>query len=195
VFSLGLVLSTWAQWDYVRELGFSLTDHGDSAWPSGLAQGPHGWTQVVNYAVYGALLMVFFIGLAAHLPRRRASRLAAVLLVASASGWLLVAFPEDGPPFGEPTTPSGYAHSLGFVGIILFGTAGIATTAVAQRGDPRWRGLAWFSAISAAAIFFFLVVLVFALETAITLGIYGFFATHLVWVGVTARRLGQVTQG
>jgi hypothetical protein len=34
-----------------------------SAWPSGLAQGPVGWAQIVNYAVFGILLLVFFSGL------------------------------------------------------------------------------------------------------------------------------------
>lgn len=195
LFALGLVLTTWAQWDYLRGLGFSLTDHGESAWPSGLAQGPTGWAQVLNYGVYGGLLLVFFVGLAAYLPRRRASRVAGVLLVASAVGWLLVAFPEDGPPFGEPTTWSGYAHGIGFLVLILFGTGGIAATAVAQRGDARWRGLALFSAAAATAIFFFLVVLVFALEIATTLGIYGFFITHMAWVGVHAHRLARLTHG
>jgi hypothetical protein len=41
-FALGLVLATWVNYDFMRELGLSVTDRGNSAWPSGLAQGPHG---------------------------------------------------------------------------------------------------------------------------------------------------------
>jgi hypothetical protein len=59
LFALGVVVITWAEWDYLRGLGFTLTDHGDSAWPSGLAQGPVGWAQIVNYPGLGILLLVF----------------------------------------------------------------------------------------------------------------------------------------
>jgi hypothetical protein len=53
LFALGVVLITWAEWDLLRGLGFTLTAHGESAWPSGLAQGPVGWAQIVNSALFG----------------------------------------------------------------------------------------------------------------------------------------------
>ena len=34
---------------------------------------------------------------------------------------MLAAFPEDGPPFGEPITWAGHLHGAGFVCIVLFG--------------------------------------------------------------------------
>ena len=47
----------------------------------------------------------------------------------------------------------------------------------------------WVSFVAAAATFFFLIVLMFALEVATTLGVYGFFVTILAWVGFLAFRL------
>jgi hypothetical protein len=44
-----------------------------------------------------------------------------------------------------------------------------------------------------AAFFFFLFVLVFALEIATTLGVYGYFAVTVLWVEAMALRLRQLT--
>lgn len=189
LFALGLVAITWAEWDYLRRLGFSLTDHGDSAWPSGLAQGPVGWAQIANYALLGLLLLVFFHGLRSQFPSRRARRVAAVLLTGSALAWVLLAFPEDGPPFGDPSTWAGFLHAVGFVLLVFCTTSAMVATGVALHGNPAWRTPSRVSFVAAAATFFFLVVLVFALEVATTLGVYGFFATILAWVEFLAFRL------
>ena len=53
---------------------------------------------------------------------------------------MLAAFPEDGPPFGEPITWAGHLHGAGFVCIVLFGMTGIVATAVALRRNVAWRG-------------------------------------------------------
>jgi hypothetical protein len=133
LFALGVVVITWAEWDYLRGLGFTLTDHGHSAWPSGLAQGPVGWAQIANYAVFGILLLVFFTGLRSQFLQRNSRRVASILLTGWAIGWMLAAFPEDGPPFGEPITSLGYLHGVGFVCVVLFGMTGMVTTGVALR--------------------------------------------------------------
>lgn len=194
LFALGAAVITWAEWDYLRGLGFTLTDHGDSAWPSGLAQGPVGWAQIVNYAVFGVLLMVFFSGLRGQFRRPRSRRLAGVALTGWAIGWILAAFPEDGPPFGEPSSWAGYLHGVGFVCIVVFGMAAMAATAVALRGNDAWRGYSVFSALAAIAAFFFLFVLVFTLEVATTLGVYGYFVVTVVWVEAMALRLRRLTK-
>lgn len=193
LFAVGLAVITWAEWDYLRGLGFTLTDHGDSAWPSGLAQGPLGWLQIVNYAVFGMLLVVFVAGLRGQFPRARSRRVASVLLTGWAIGWILAAFPEDGPPFGEPSTWAGYLHGVGFLCIVLFGMTGMAATAVALRRNMAWRGYSALSMLAAGAAFFFLFVLVFALEVATTLGIYGYFAVTILWVEAMALRLRRLT--
>ena len=189
-FGLGLV--TRAEYDFLRGLGFSVTDHGESAWPSGLAQGPHGWAQIANYALFGVLLLGFFAGLRSELLRRRSRRVAETLLVLLALGFVLAAFPEDGPPFGEPQTWAGYLHSFGFLGVVLGSIGGMLATGVAVRGNERWRGYPALSVAAALGSFIFLFVLVFALEVATTLGIFGFFGILLGWFELMAIRLWRL---
>jgi hypothetical protein len=74
---------------------------------------------------------------------------------------MLAAFPEDGPPFGEPITWAGHLHGAGFVCIVLFGMTGIVATAVALRRNVAWRGYSAISVIAAVAAFFFQFVLAF----------------------------------
>jgi pimeloyl-ACP methyl ester carboxylesterase len=192
-FALGLLLVTWAEYDFMRELGFSVTDHGDSAWPSGLAQGPHGWAQIANYALFGVLLLAFVAGLRSEFVRRRSRRVATTLLVILGLGFVLAAFPEDGPPFGEPQTWAGYLHAFGFLGVVLGSIGGMLATAAALRGNERWRGYSALSVGAAVGSFVFLFVLVFALEVATTLGIYGEFAVLLAWVELMAMRLKRLS--
>lgn len=192
LFAVGLVVITWAEWDYMRGLGFSLTDHGESAWPSGLAQGPIGWTQNVNYAIFGLLVLVFFSGLTGEFTRRRSRRTARVLLTGFGIALVLLAFPEDGPPFENPTTWAGYLHAFGFIGIVLFSFSAMIATAIALRGNAAWRGYSAWSFAAAGAIFVFLPVFMFALETATTVGVYGFFGVTMIWVGALARRLSNL---
>jgi uncharacterized protein DUF998 len=187
-----LVAITVASWNYLHDIGFRLGDHGDSAWPSSMAQGPVGWAQMLNFAVFGLLLAVFVRGLRQHFPRRRSGRIATALLMASVAGWLLVAFPEDGPPFGNPVTVAGYLHGLGFVTLSLTVFSSMLATAVALRDAPGWRGYTGLTTVAGVAVFGFLFGLVFFLEVATTLGIYGFFGTILAWVEVMAMRLRRL---
>jgi hypothetical protein len=189
LFVAGLVVITWASWDYLTGLGFSLTGHGDSAWPSGLAQGPVGWAQVVNYAAYGVLLGVFVHGFRRELAGRPWGRTARVLLMLMTFGWLFVAFPEDGPPFGDPGTWAGVLHGVGFILLVFGAPAAMAAVAWSLRGRHRWSAQARMSGLAAALSLFFLFALVFALEAQTTLGIYGFFATQLLWLETLALRL------
>lgn len=193
VLVLGLVLITWLEWDFLRSLGFTLTDHGQSNWPSSLAQGRIGWAQDANYAIFGLLVLVFFSALKGEFERQRSRRIASVLLTGFGITWLLVAFPEDGPPFGEPSTWPGYVHGLGLLGLVLFGFSSMIATGVALRRNDQWRGYGAISFTAAIGVFFFLVVLVLGLEVQTTLGIYGFFGVMVVWVEVMALRMSAVS--
>jgi hypothetical protein len=194
LFATGLVALTLLQWDYLRDLGFRWSDHGDSAWPSGLAQGPIGFGQVLNFLVFGILLLLFSSGLSRELRSGGRGRVASGLLLAFGASWLLVAFPEDGPPFGEPSTWSGYLHGLGFLGVVVTSVAAMTATGLALRRRDEWRGFTAACMLAAVGAFFFLFVLVFALERATTVGMYGFFAVILVWVEALALRLRSVTR-
>jgi hypothetical protein len=137
---LGVVVITWAEWDYLRGLGFTLTDHGESAWPSGLAQGPVGWAQIVNYAVFGIPAVGVLRQSLWPVPAPKSRRVAGILLTGWAIGRMLATFPEDGPPFGEPITWVGYLHRIGFVCIVVFGMTGMVATDVAPAAT--WLGAA-----------------------------------------------------
>ena len=85
----------------------------------------------------------------------------------------------------------GYLHGVGFDCIVLFGTTGMVATAAALRRNMAWHGYSAVPAIAAVATFF-LFVLLFALEAATTLGVYGYFA--VLWVEAMAPRLRHLTQ-
>ena len=157
-----------------------------------LAQGPIGWAQNANYAIFGLLVLVFFSGLRGEFTHRRSRRIASVLLTGFGVALVLLAFPEDGPPFEDPFTWAGYLHAFGFIGIVLFGFSAMIATAIALRGNNTWRSYSAWSFAAAGAIFVFLPVLMFALETGTTVGVYGFFGTVMIWVGALARRLSNV---
>jgi hypothetical protein len=55
------------------------------------------------------------------------------------------------------------------------------------------RGYSAISVIAAVAAFFFLFVLVFALEVATTLRVYGYFAVTVLWVEAMGPRLRRLT--
>ena len=48
--------------------------------------------------------MVFLSSLRSQFLQPKSRRVAGILLTGLAIGWMLAAFPEDGPPFGEPIT-------------------------------------------------------------------------------------------
>jgi hypothetical protein len=141
--------------------------HLGRPWRLGLAERagsrPVGWAQIVT-SRYSGLLLVFFSSLRSQFLQPKSRRVAGILLTGLAIGWMLAAFPEDGPPFGEPIT-AGHLHGAGFVCIVLFGMTGIVATAVALRRNVAWRG---YSAISVIAAFFFQFVLAFHQAPAMT---------------------------
>lgn len=192
VFLTGVTLITWAEYEFMSGLGWTITDHGDSAWPSGLAQGPHGWAQIANFALTGILLLTFFIALRKEFRNKRSRRAASALLLLLGAGFVLAAFPEDGPPFGEPQTLFGILHGIGFIAIVLASFGAPLATAFALRGDERWRGYPFLSALAAVAIFVFMFLLVFLLEVATTIGIYGFFLCLFGWIELVAFRFWRL---
>lgn len=58
------------------------------AWPSGLALGPYGWVQILNFVVSGLLLAIFAAGLHFEVTDGYGSRIGARLLfVAGIALW------------------------------------------------------------------------------------------------------------
>jgi hypothetical protein len=58
VFALVAVLLTFAQYGFMRDLGWDPLGASDVPWPSGLALGPLGWLQAANFAFFGLTLIV-----------------------------------------------------------------------------------------------------------------------------------------
>jgi hypothetical protein len=92
----------------------------------------------------------------------------------------------------ESRSPGCYLHGVGFVCMVLFGMTGMVATDVALRRNMAWRGYSAISVTAAVAVFF-LFVLVFALEVATTLAVYGYFAVTVLWVEAMAPRLRRLT--
>ena len=59
LFLVTIVLLTWAEYGFLRSSGWTVLDANDVPWPSGLAVSQVGWIQILNFAVTGALLLVF----------------------------------------------------------------------------------------------------------------------------------------
>jgi len=52
-FAVVVVFLTFAQLGFMVELGWKPLGTSDVPWPSGLALGPLGWLQVLNFAFFG----------------------------------------------------------------------------------------------------------------------------------------------
>jgi hypothetical protein len=132
---LVVVVITWAEWDYLRGLGFTLTDHGE-----GQLKDRSAGRRSLTTPYSGSLLLVFFASLCGQFLQPKSRRVADILLTGWAIGRMLATFPEDGPPFGEPITWVGYLHRIGFVCIVVFGMTGMVATDVAPAAT--WLGAA-----------------------------------------------------
>lgn len=118
-------------------------DHDLLADPvSALAAGPHGWVQNVTFAVTGALLVAFALGLHFGVQPTRVGLLGPGLVALFGIGLLgAAAFPaaDAGSVFVEGQVPA--AHVV--AGMVTFLSAGPAALLLSWRlaADPRWRGL------------------------------------------------------
>ncbi len=114
---------------------------------STLAAGSHGWVQGVNFVVFGVLTMVFAVGLHRSIaPSRAGIAGPAVLGVSAVANVVAAAFPVRLEADGTTYAPAG--HLVG--GMVFFSTAAVSLILLSRRlgKDPRWSGLAAYTAIS-----------------------------------------------
>jgi hypothetical protein len=82
---------------------------------SSLALGPHGWMQVANFVVTGALYLSYAVGLWRAPRTVVGTRIGTILIGAAAVGLLgaaaFVTDPVSGYPPGTPSTPGDYTTS------------------------------------------------------------------------------------
>lgn len=154
-----VALLTFAELDFMHGLGWGFTSDDQVPWPSGLVLGDYGPIQIANFALAGTLLFIFVQGFRRELPATRLGRITGWLLTAIPVGLVVSAFPTDRATVAgdSPNTWHGWLHVLGFVVIALMSLVVPILTALALRGNARWRG---FAALSVAvvlleAVFFF----------------------------------------
>jgi hypothetical membrane protein len=131
--------------------GLLVPEYSHVAMPiSALAAWPTGWIQNLNFYVFGALMMLFAVGLHRGVQRTRRGAAAFLLMAMSAVGivaagvfpWTMVAgVPTETPPHVAAAIT---AFSTGGVGFILFSRR--------MAADPRWRELAMYTLCTGIAI-------------------------------------------
>lgn len=187
IFWAGIILATWLGSDFLRAHGWSLWEPGDS-WPSATALAEHGWIQSANFALTGTLLLVFIRAFRGEFRRPLAGRIAGTLLTVLAVALALSAFNTDFGTFVEgPETWNGWIHDLAFVAVALSAITGMAATALALRGNERWRGFP----LAAGLVALLIPVSLFIPGGA---GSYGFLLLLFGWFEFAALRFWRLTR-
>jgi len=190
LFALIVVVLTVAQYGFMVDLGWDPIGASDVPWPSGLALGPLGWLQVLNFILFGLALMVFAVGLHRGVAARvRGSVIGPVLLMVAGVALVLSAFKTDPSLSGGPQTWHGLIHGLAFLQLVLSLLLSFLLLWWRLRRDPRWRGYDLYTIITAVLY----VVLFF--RSASQWAFYLFLAVVLAWVEVMAIRLRSVAEG
>ena len=106
----GLIVAglTVLQYDFMVGLGWHPVLSSTIVWPSGLAVGPYGWLQTVNFMVFGLALLVFARGLHQGIAGGAGSKVGPALLTAAGVGTLLCAFTAEPDLTALPQTVHGW---------------------------------------------------------------------------------------
>ena len=190
LFAIIVVVLTVAQYGFMVDLGWDPIGASDVPWPSGLALGPLGWLQVVNFILFGLALMVFAVGLHRGVAARvRGSVIGPVLLMVAGVALVLSAFKTDPSLSGGPQSWHGLVHGLAFLLLVLSLLLSFLLLWWRLRRDPRWRGYDLYTIITAVlyVVLFFL--------SASQWAFYLFLGVVLAWVEVMAIRLRSVAEG
>lgn len=185
LFSAVLAALSAVQYDFMLGIGWRPLRDPAGAWPSGLALGPYGWAQDVNFALCGTLLAVFAAGL--HRGTRGGSNAGTVLLFVSGTAMALMAFETDPIRRTTPRTLHGWVHDAAFVVFVLALLGALFSLWLGMRKDPLWRGHARYTLVTAVSA----TLLIFLPGAAF----YLFLALVLVWLEITAARLWRLSSG
>jgi Protein of unknown function (DUF998) len=185
VFAVVVVFLTLVEYGFMLRLGWNPLGSSDVPWPSGLALGPLGWLQVLNFAFFGLTLIFFALGLHRGVaPSGRLSWVGPTLLVVAGVALVLAAFKTDAHLMQGPQTWHGAIHFVAFLLLALSFLLSLFFWWRRLGRDPRWRGYAIYTLITA------LLYLVLLFASAWQWGFYLFLANVLIWVGLMALHLG-----
>jgi hypothetical membrane protein len=132
-------------------------DYSHVALPiSALAAWPAGWLQNLNFIGFGLLMSAYALGLHRSLRPMRGGGIGLALLLVSGAGIVLAgvfAWSRVGADFVVPT-----GHLVAAVMSFLGAALGFIVMARRMAGDPRWRDIAGYTAVSGVAMLVLFVV-------------------------------------
>ena len=183
LFALVVIALTAIQYDFMLGIGWQPVADPAGAWPSGLALGPYGWAQSLNFAVSGLLLIVFALGL--HRGVAGSPRIGPALLFLSGVAMTLMTFETDPIIRSGPRTLHGWIHDLAFVLFVVSLVPSFFFLWRRMERDPLWRSYGRYTLITGL------------LATPLLLlpgpTYYLSFALILTWLEVLALRLWAVS--
>lgn len=187
LFGATLIVLTALQYDFMLGIGWKPLSDPGGAWPSGLALGPYGWAQVANFVLSGLLLIYFAAGLHLGATGGRGSKTGPVSLAVAGAAMALMGFKTDPILREGPRTLHGWIHDLSFALFVLALLSALVFLWLRFRKDPRWRGHARYTLVTA-------IVAAVALLLPGT-AYYFFLIVVLVWIEATAIRLRAASGG
>jgi uncharacterized protein DUF998 len=140
LFATTLLALTLVQYDFMLGIGWQPLGYPAGAWPSGLALGPYGWAQTLNFILSGILLALFATGLHLGATDGRGSRTGPALLFVAGAAIALMGFETDPILRTGPRTLPGLIHDLAFVLFVLALLPAFFFLWRRFREDPAWRG-------------------------------------------------------
>ncbi len=187
LFTTVLLALTATQYDFMLGIGWRPLEDPAGAWPSGLALGPYGWVQVLNFVLSGLLLAIFAVGLHLGTTDGRGSRVGPALFFAAGAAMVFMGFETDPIRRTDPRTLHGLLHDFAFVLFVLALLPAFFFLRRRLRKDPLWRGHARYTLVTGL-----LATLLLLLPG---VAYYLFLAAVLVWFEVTAIRLRRLSGG
>jgi hypothetical protein len=188
-FAVVVVFLTFTQLGFMVELGWKPLGTSDVPWPSGLALGPLGWLQVLNFAFFGLTLIVFALGLNRGVaPSGRLPWAGPAFLMVAGVALVLAAFKADPHTMQGSQTWHGAIHLLAFLLLVLSFLLALFFWRRRLSRDPRWRGYATYTLITA------LLYIALLFTSIWQWGFYLFLANVLLWVELMALQLRRTAE-
>src|SRR5215210_3106160 len=187
LFGVVLMVLTAIQHDFMIGIGWRPLEDPAGAWPSGLALGPYGWVQVLNFVVSGLLLMLLAVGLHRGATSGHGSRIGPTLLLVAGAAMALMGFETDPILREGPRTLHGLVHDLAFVLFVLALLSSLFFLWRRLRRDVPWRGHARYTLATGM-----IATLLISLPG---VAYYLFIAVVLTWMEVTAIQLWRLSRG
>jgi Protein of unknown function (DUF998) len=187
LFGVVLIVLTAAQYDFMIGIGWRPLEDPAGAWPSGLALGPYGWVQVLNFVVSGLLLMLLAVGLHCGVTSGHRLRIGTTLLLISGAAMALMGFNTDPILRVGPRTLHGLVHDLAFALFVVSLLSSLFLLWWGLRRDVPWQGHARYTLATG--------VIATLLLSLPGVAYYLFIAVILAWMEVTAIQLWRFSRG